>query len=112
MKLRPNSRLEEVTRQLDRIKRAQSYQDDPPLSPAASSLTSGGHIPTPGSIKQEAFSVQLDLASAFGLDLLDNEASQVSARTLEGYYLSGIDIARLFRMYARQPKHSLPEKIV
>ena len=92
------SRLEEVTRQLDRIKRAQSYQDDIPLSPAPSSLASGGHLATPGSTGQDGLP-QLDLASAFGLDLLDNEASQVSAQSLESYYLNGMDIAKLFRMY-------------
>ena len=97
MQLAVESRLEEVTRQLDRIKRAQSYQDDIPLSPAPS-LASGGHLATPGSIGQDGLP-RPDLASAFGLDQLDNEASQVSAQSLESYYLKGMDIAKLFRMY-------------
>lgn len=57
---------------------------------------------TPGSTGHDGLS-QLDIASAFRLDLLDSEASQVSAQTLESYYLSGIEIARLFREYEKIP---------
>lgn len=57
---------------------------------------------TPSSTGHDGLS-QLDIASAFKLDLLDTEASQVSAQTLEGYYLSGIEIARLFREYEKTP---------
>ncbi|PSS15074.1 hypothetical protein M430DRAFT_256476 [Amorphotheca resinae ATCC 22711] len=89
------SRLEEVTRQLDRIKRAQSYQEDTPLSPR-SSLASAAHLPTPSSTEGDGLP---DPASAFGLDQLDLEASQVSAQSLESYYLTGTEILKLFREY-------------
>lgn len=89
-------RLEEVTRQLDRIKRVQSYQiDDGPLSPS-SSLASG-HLATPASTGNEGLVPQLDAATAFGLDQLDLNASQVSSQSLETFYLSGIEIAALFK---------------
>ena len=83
---------------MDRIKRVQSYQiDDGPLSPS-SSLASG-HLATPASTGNEGLIPQLDAATAFGLDQLDLNASQVSSQSLETFYLSGIEIAALFKKY-------------
>jgi hypothetical protein len=76
----------------------QSYQiDDGPLSPS-SSLTSG-HLATPASTGNEGLVPQLDAATAFGLDQLDLNASQVSSQSLETFYSSGIETATLFKKY-------------
>lgn len=91
------SRLEEVTRQLDRIKRAQSHHEDGPLSPG-SSLLSGTQEATPSSSRNDG-GFQLDTATAFGLDQVEDEYSQVSPQSLENYHLSGPDIVILFRKY-------------
>jgi hypothetical protein len=57
------------------------------------------HLATPGPTAPDGLPPQPAVASAFGLDQLDPEASQVSAQTLENYYLSGMEIANLFREY-------------
>lgn len=38
-----------------------------------------------------------DAASAFGLDQIENEYSQVLSRSIEGFVLSGSNIVLLFR---------------
>jgi hypothetical protein len=91
-------RLEEVTKELNRIKRARSFQEDDSASPAspltdsqrANSLAqNGGNLP------------QLDTGNPFGLDELDNASSQASFQSLEGYHLNALQISDLFREYER-----------
>jgi hypothetical protein len=84
-------RLEEVTRELERVKRAKSHHEDP-LSPESSAQSM-----TPPS--NDRFGTQIDAASAFGLNGLDAEYSQVARQMLGNYQLSGADIAALFRKY-------------
>jgi hypothetical protein len=81
-----------VTRQLDRIKRAQSHQEDHPLSPE-SSLGQSATPPLGGETRFD-----IDAASAFGLD---GDVSQVLGQILEGYQLAGQDIPSLFRTYGQ-----------
>lgn len=98
--LTPHSRLEEVTRQLDRIKRAKSHHEDGPLSPGSShDHRSGPQSATPGEVRSESV-FAFDAATAFGLDRVENEYAQVAPQSLGSYSLSSADIVMLFRKYA------------
>jgi hypothetical protein len=89
-------RLEEVTKELDRIKRARSFQEDDTASPA-SPLTDPQRI---SSLAQNGGGLaQMDTGNPFGLDELDNASSQVSFQSLEGYHLNSLQISELFREY-------------
>ena len=89
-----NRRLEEVTKELDRIKRARSFQEEESASPA-SPLTDPQR--TNSLVQNEASLPQLDTGNPFGLDELDNTSSQVSFQSLEGYHLNSLQISELFR---------------
>jgi hypothetical protein len=85
-----------VTKELDRIKRARSFQDDDSASPA-SPLTDPqrtNNFPQNG-----GGLAPLDTGNPFGLDELDNASSQVSFQSLEGYHLNELQISELFREY-------------
>lgn len=92
-----NRRLEEVTKELDRIKRARSFQEDDSASPA-SPLTDPQR--TSGSAQNGGSLAQWDTGTPFALDELDNASSQVSFQSLEGYHLNSLQISDLFREYA------------
>ncbi|KAH8598946.1 fungal-specific transcription factor domain-containing protein [Bisporella sp. PMI_857] len=89
-------RLEEVERQLDRIKRAQSHQDDSSLSPPSQ----GGQQITPNSSIDGSYGISLDTTNPFGLNSIDVGFTQVSPQSLEDYLLSGPEIATLFKKFA------------
>lgn len=89
-------RLEEVTKELDRIKRARSFQEDDSASPA-SPLTDPQR--TSNLAQTGEGLAQLDTGNPFGLDELDNACSQVSFQSLEAYHLNQLQISELFREY-------------
>lgn len=91
-------RLEEVTKELDRIKRARSFQEEDSASPAPPLMDPQ----RPNSLTQNGGSLpQLDTGNPFGLNELDNASSQVSFQSLEGYHLNALQISDLFRQYER-----------
>ena len=57
----------------------------------------GAQLHTPNSSKDGTFGMSVDTANAFGLDDINVAFPQVSPQSLEGYHLSGFDIATLFR---------------
>lgn len=89
-------RLEEVTKELDRIKRARSSQEDgstTPASPLTDPQSTNSLAQTGGSL------AQYDTRNPFGLDELDDTSSEVSFQSLEGYHFSALQITELFRSY-------------
>ena len=85
-----------MTKELNRIKRARSFQDEDSTSPA-SPLTDP---PRTNSLPLNGGGLaQLDTGNPFGLDEVDNLASQVSFQSLVGYHLNSLQITELFREY-------------
>lgn len=88
-----SSRLEEVTKQLDRIQRAQSQQQDVLSRSASEAPCSELVLPKQTPIPSE----QPDSNQVFGLHQIDSQCSQVSTRELEGIQISSFNIVELFK---------------
>ena len=87
-------RLEEVTKELDRIKRARSSFEDDSTTPA-SPLTDPQRT---NRLAQNGGSpAQYDTRNPFGLDELDHASSGVSSQSLEGYRFNAQQITELFK---------------
>jgi len=54
---------------------------------------------SPTSTRNDSYGIPVDDANAFGLADVDNDVSQLSPQMLESYYVTGQEVATLFRKY-------------
>lgn len=85
------SRLEEVTKQLDRIQREQS-QEEASRRSTSEAPCSDLSLPNPSPLHN-----QPDPSHVFGLHQIDGQCSQVAMQELDGIRLSSFDIVELFK---------------
>jgi hypothetical protein len=102
-----DSRLEEVNKELDRIKRARSFQEDDSTSPASFSLADPLRA-TSSLAQNDGVVSQVEVANPFGLNDFDNKFSPVSVQSLEDYKLNTRQISGLFKEYERSTWSSGP----